>query len=82
MTCTEELMAAEKYASPPGAVLVIIHQMKLMLAWWYTCRSVTYAARAGRVSAIQRAASGSGQAAARAWCRLPLSSMMKVSMNS
>ena len=61
MTCTEELMAAEKYASPPGAVLVIIHQMKLMLAWWYTCSSDTCADRARRVSATQRAASVSAE---------------------
>ena len=53
MTCTEELMAAEKYASPPGAVLVIIHQMKLMLAWWYTCSSVTFTAPTRHVSATQ-----------------------------
>ena len=46
---TNELSAAEKYASPPGAVYVIIHQMKLMVAWWYTCSTDTCA----RVSARQ-----------------------------
>ena len=58
MTCTEELMAAEKYASPPGAVLVIIHQMKLMLAWWYTCSSVTCRRSRAPRQRAERAASG------------------------